>query len=74
MTGRDNFDKLFGRLPETMTRGEDGKIVMDTKHPVVHEMVESIREFLSAGGTVEQVMKIWENVWHAKQRRRKHGR
>lgn len=74
MSNRNDFDRLFGRLPETLTRGEDGKIVMDTKHPIVQELAESIREFLSAGGTVEQVMQIWENVWHGKQRRRKHGR
>lgn len=54
----DEFNRLFGKLPEPFNRYEDGTVGFDLDHPQVRAVVDSLVDFFKAGGTVEHAKKM----------------
>jgi len=52
----DAFTRLFGKLPPSITRCEDGTPTLDRSHPEVQKLIASIRACFEAGDTAEGVM------------------
>lgn len=53
-----DFDSLFGRLPPTMIRHEDGTIIADRSHPLVQSLLQAIRTCREAGDSEELIRGI----------------
>lgn len=53
-----NFDSLFGRLPPSLIRNEDGTIRADPSHPMVQELVQAIWVCREAGDSEEEILAI----------------
>ena len=43
------FDRLFGQLPPTITRSEDGTVRIDKTHPDVQPLLKAIQACRDAG-------------------------
>lgn len=50
-----DFDSLFGPLPPTMKRHEDGTIACDREHPVVKAMLKQIQICRESGSSEESI-------------------
>lgn len=75
MANQDQFDRLFGKLPEVMKRGDDGAPVWDESHPAVAAAIAATVDFFKHGGTMEQAETIVNHVFaDARARRNSHGR
>jgi hypothetical protein len=53
-----NFDSLFGRLPPSLIRSDDGTIRADPSHPMVQKLVEAIWVCREAGDSEEEILAI----------------
>jgi hypothetical protein len=68
------FDRLFGPLPPSMKRHEDGTPTIDTSHPAVQQLIASIRSCYEAGSTLEEVRETLERGMAEGLRRAKEAR
>lgn len=50
-----DFDSLFGPLPPTMKRHEDGTIACDRDHPAVKELLKQIQRCRESGSSEESI-------------------
>lgn len=50
-----DFDSLFGQLPPTMKRHEDGAITCDSNHPAVKEVLKQIQICRDLGCSEESI-------------------
>jgi hypothetical protein len=50
------FDRLFGRLPPSLVRHEDGAIRADISHPAVQFVLQAIRACRDAGDSDEIIL------------------
>lgn len=57
---KHDFDHLFGRLPPTMVRHEDGTILADRSHPLVQALLKAIHTCREAGDSEELIRGIVE--------------
>lgn len=53
-----NFDSLFGRLPPSLIRNEDGTIRADPSNPIVQKLVYAIWVSREAGDSEEEIRAI----------------
>lgn len=53
-----NFDSLFGRLPPSLIRNEDGTIRADPSNPIVQKLVYAIWVCREAGDSEEDIRAI----------------
>lgn len=56
------FDKLFGRLPPTLTRYEDGTLRIDKTHPDVQPLLKAIQACRDAGDPEWLILKHVEEA------------
>lgn len=55
---KHDFCSLFGRLPPTLMRHEDGTVMPDRSHPLVQSLVQAIESCRDAGDSEEQIQAI----------------
>lgn len=57
------FDRLFGDLPQVMTRGDDGEPILDLHHPAVQRFLQAVKACKECGDSVDVIMEIVEGVF-----------
>lgn len=50
-----DFDSLFGPLPPTMKRHEDGTVACDRDHPAVQDLLKQIKRCRESGSSEESI-------------------
>lgn len=53
-----NFDSLFGRLPPSLIRKEDGTIRADPSHPLIQKLAQAISACRGAGDSEEHILAL----------------